>query len=203
LPLCHLCKKRYAQLVAAHIIPRAFYNLSADGQPAKVVSSARGRHPKRVRVGLYDQHILCEKCDGWLGCLDQHAAETLLPDGTQLRLGGQPVCFQYSEADPVLVHRFVASVLWRASISRLEFFQKVKLGPYEQSVARMLLESDCSMGSNIETVLGEFDSRHVGLLDPHSIRMDGVRYWVLYANRFILYFKTDAPVSMYSNCLSE
>lgn len=192
MPSCKLCGQS-DKLIDAHIIPRAFYGLADSGEPAKIISSVPGRHPKRMRVGIYNSSILCEKCDGTLGRLDQHAAETLLPPGVPVRLTpqGDPICYVYPKANPVLIHRFVASVVWRASVSDYFFFKKVQLGPYEQRIARLLMESEDAVGDHIETVLGEFNEAYVPILDPHRIMMEGARYWVLYANRFTFYFKVD------------
>lgn len=197
MPQCKLCKQE-AKLVRAHIIPRAFYQLPVEEEPAKIISSVEGRHPRRTRTGIYDPNILCDKCDGMLGRLDQHAAETLLIPGFPVRLTrlGAPVCYLYAEADPVLIHTFVASVLWRASVSSNVFFEPVALGPYAEKIAALLFDPVSSYGSNIETVLGEFNQSNVPLLNPHAIKMGGVRYWVLYAGRFTLYLKADKRPSV-------
>jgi hypothetical protein len=185
MPICKLCGED-AKLIDAHVIPRAFYGRTEPGAPGKIISSVAGRHPKRVPKGIYDQGILCEKCDGMLGQLDQHAAETLLPGGMPVRLTplGEPICYIYEKADPLLIHRFTASVLWRASVSDNLFFGRVRLGPYEPKIARLLLEPGLAPGEGLETTLGEFDASHVPILDPHTIKMNGARYWVVYANRF-------------------
>lgn len=191
MPLCKLCKTE-AKLVEAHIIPRAFYQLSDTDEPVKIVSSVEGEHPRRMRIGIYDPNILCAKCDGALGLLDQHAAETLLPPGTPISsLAGGPALCQYDRADPVLIHHFVASVYWRASVSSHSFFRRVRLGPYEDRIADLLNDPAKQHGSEIETVLGEFNSDRVPILDPCPNKWGAVRVWTLYANRFVLYFKTD------------
>ena len=53
-----------------------------------------------------------------LGRLDQHAAETLLVPGLPVsatRLG-PPLCYLHKDADPVLIHRFVASVVTQPAV---------------------------------------------------------------------------------------
>jgi len=52
-------------------------------------------------------------------------------------------------------------------------------------------------------MLGEFDRGDVGALNPHATRFDEVRFWLIYANRFILYIKTDRRVTpeLLSECI--
>jgi hypothetical protein len=46
--------------------------------------------------------------------------------------------FEVSHVDTDVLARFVAAVLWRASITRHEQFSEVRLGPYEQAYSALL-----------------------------------------------------------------
>jgi hypothetical protein len=197
---CRFCRKD-AKLIKAHVIPEAFLALpSGEDGPAKILSPKPGIFPKKTLTGIYDNEILCATCDGELGKLDQHAVESILraPKVTDMRTGDQTLARQYPDADAELIGRFIASVLWRASISGHYFFSRVTLGPYE-AIIRAILVGDAQEDGRVQTLLAEFDKKDASILNPHQTRTDGVRFWVIYANRFILYTKTDrqgAPGSL-------
>jgi hypothetical protein len=189
---CRLCEKE-VQLIKAHVIPEAFLALpAAEDGAAKIMSAATGFFPKRTLTGIYDDKILCQPCDCELGKLDQHAVEKIQrgQDLVEIRSGNQTYARQYRDADAELVEKFIVSVLWRASISSHYFFNRVKLGPYEAIIRDMLL-GHSPEGGRVQTVLAEFDKEDCSILNPHQTRTDGVRFWVIYANRYVLYTKTD------------
>jgi hypothetical protein len=190
MPICRLCEQE-RRLVKAHIVPEAFYDLPdlRDGV-TKILSNTLGYHPKKMRNGIYDENILCGRCDGELGKLDQHAAEQLLQIGPSRALG--TYVNYYESADPEKLHAFIISVAWRASVSRHQFFKSTTLGEYEALLHTMLRTGDFS-DERVQTLIGEFDTSHSAILNPHKTRSgdDRIRFWVIYANRFIFYVKTD------------
>jgi hypothetical protein len=160
--------------------------------PPRSCPTASAFFPKKTLTGIYDTEILCEACDGELGKLDQHAVENVCraSDVVDLKDGGQTIARQYPSADGELVGRFIASVLWRASISRHYFFNRVDLGPYEE-IIRDILSNRSQDSGRIQMLLAEFNKADVPILNPHKTRTDEVGFWVIYANRFIMYTKTD------------
>ena len=153
MPVCRLCLKE-KRLIRAHVIPQPFWpNEMSGGGVAKIISNTSGHYPKKSRTGEYDNTILCGRCDGFLGILDQHAAEKLL-NGTAVEAvvhRGLTVR-QYPDAVPETVHRFIASVFWRASVSSRKFFGRVQLGPYEEAI-RAALFSNGSIPDNIQSMV--------------------------------------------------
>ena len=188
---CKLCQQE-RPLVAAHVIPRAFYNSPGPNGPSKLITNAKGQYPRRIPIGVYDEGILCAECDGDLGVLDQHAAEALLQaaPADAMKVGHSVLARHYKSADPTKLHRFILSVAWRASVSSHIFFTKVKLGRYETLIRHALLDATKST-QPLETILGEFEGQNVVPLDPHPTRIDATRMWVVYAGKFIFYLKAD------------
>ena len=207
MPLCKLCGEE-KKLVDAHILPRAFWQLPlASEQAAKLMSNIADDRPAKTLKGVYDSGILCEACDLVLGRLDQHASESLL-QGRNFEpffKDGLEVGRHYTEADANIISQFIASVAWRASISSHRFYKSVRLGPYEAAIAAWLRD-ESDMPEGIGTVMAEFDQDDVPMLDPHKTRTDGVRYWVLYGDRFVFYLKADkraTPQSLRRFALEE
>jgi hypothetical protein len=94
-------------------------------------------------------------------------------------------------------------VVWRASVSDHYFFGRVNLGRYEAIIAS-ILNGGSADSYAIPTILGEFDSDDVPILDPYFTRIGGVRFWVIYANRFVFYIQADrqrTPSEFTSFCL--
>ena len=54
---------------------------------------------------------------------------------------------------------------------------------------RMILGLPTEQGS-IQVAIAEFDNNQ-GMLDPHQTRFDGVRFSLIFAERFVFYVKTD------------
>jgi hypothetical protein len=136
---CCLCRENH-WLIKAHIIPRTFWPL--DGGTPKLLSNKSGVFPSRSPQGVYDT-ILCEDCDGKvLGLLDQHAAETLLCGKPQALDTSTEIGNRYPEADPQKIRLFAAAVAWRASVSKHGFFARISLGPYEEIIRQMILDSN-------------------------------------------------------------
>lgn len=184
---CRLCLEE-RQLIKAHIIPRAFWPL--DECTPKVLSNNSGIYPSRSPQGVYDPDILCGKCDAeLLGPLDQHAAKALLRGKRKVLSFRGMAIRQYPEAEAAKIRVFVASVAWRASISKHRFFARVKLARYEDVIRQMIMGVQTEQGS-IEIAIAEFDGAQ-GILDPHQTRFDGVRFNLIYADRFVFYIKTD------------
>lgn len=174
--------------MAAHIIPRSFWILD-EGTP-KVLTNVPGVYPARSPQGIYDLNILCARCDtSILGTLDHHAAETLLRAQSIPLHIGPLIIRQYPAAEPAKIALFIASVAWRASVSDHKFFKRIRLGRYEEVIRQMLLGTDTELGS-VEAVIAEFDETE-GTLDPHQTRFEGVRFSLIFADRFVFYVKTD------------
>lgn len=189
---CRLCLQE-KKLIKAHVIPESFLALpTAEEGPAKLISDKKGFHPKKTLTGIYDKDILCEACDGELGVLDQHAVEKLLRNSAiaDFKVGDQIIGRQYDGADPELLSRFIKSVLWRASICSAEFFERVRLGPYENLIRDEILGRVDNNG-RVQPIISEFNKADLAILNPHATRTNGVRFWAIYANRFIFYVKVD------------
>ena len=114
--LCKRCKTDKA-LVKAHIIPKAFWKIPDQKLgPLAMVSNLPGWRTTPSPIGPYDETILCEECDGFIGRFDQHATENLLRDRSNSKYQDDLFgLYRYQKADPKLIISFVASLAWRAS----------------------------------------------------------------------------------------
>lgn len=125
--VCKLCNQN-AQLVDSHIIPKSFYGKWAE-EKLVVISIKTRQKIGSTRKGLYDQ-FLCKDCEYKFNDIDNFAAQMFMqnryesvfykddssPDKVQV--GGR-LC---SIEDINKIHKFAASLMWRAlASSRNEF----------------------------------------------------------------------------------
>jgi hypothetical protein len=191
MPLCQYCNNERS-LISAHIIPKSFWNIDKeDGGPLAVLNSRSNWKPQRSQQGEYDRNILCEACDNKLGVLDQHAYENLVNvQGTPIVNSERARAIKYESADAKTIHAFVASVAWRSSKSKRDFSTRINLGPYEK-IYFAAFNGDEDALKSLDCFIAEFDERNVSFLNPQYSTMGGVKFVVIYANRFTFYIKAD------------
>ena len=189
---CRLCGND-RKLVNSHIIPKSFWNIeNKSSQSPAVLSSKRNWRPIKSPIGEYDGNILCESCDNRLGVFDQHAFEKLVVKSGNLiqQDNSQARAYEYDDADPITILKFMISVAWRASVSTRNYFTRIQLGPYEDQFKSAFEDGQETLGE-IDCLISEFDQRDVAFLNPQYSRMEGVRFVVIFANRFTFYVKVD------------
>jgi hypothetical protein len=88
----------------------------------------------------FKEYLLCEQCEQKLGVWENYATRLLKTELPQPAPGqAKPILFQgliYSH-----LKLFFLSVLWRASVSTLPFYEHVRLGPHEDKIREMLVHS--------------------------------------------------------------
>jgi hypothetical protein len=197
--LCKLCMQ-YKPMVDAHIIPKGLYNLAA-GSPLSLVPMYTDERPQRSQTGLYDQEILCEECDVFLGRLDQHAVERLAPgranlkathppDGPALDAKGKPLLYTIEGADSDTISRFVLSVLWRAHHSGRAETRVVRLGPHADVIRDILLK-ELNVGDHPYVVTLEHNPDMQFAMLVGNNRQQGIMLHTFYASNFGFHAKID------------
>ncbi len=190
MPTCRRCQ-HHKPLIKAHIIPEAFWNLPDQAAgPMAMVSNTANWRARPSPIGPYDKEILCETCDGTIGKLDQHAVEHLLRNKSKTSYQNDIVgLYHYKSASPKQIISFVASLAWRASISRHNFFSRVNLGPFENKFFE-LMETGNSIVLEDSIIINEYD-QDTPTADPHMSRIEGVNILSIQAERFLFHIKID------------
>lgn len=192
---CRFCGQE-RKLVKAHIIPEGFFRRLRDNQdPPRILTNKEGEYPKKAPIGVYDKSILCEECEPLFGGWDNYAQQFLgeEPQGGQpIYVGGELAGYKVPKYDFVNLKLFFISLLWRASVSTHQFYQRVRLGPYEE-VARQLIEQrNPGTENDFSVTLAKFDhSLGSSILDPHRARFDNVNYCRFYLGGYVAYIKVD------------
>lgn len=183
--------------VRAHIIPKSFYAIDPDEKgPVKLITNMRGKYSKKVPVGIYDTTIVTEEGERFFTEWDDYAAELLIKNKAAFEPvvhNDEVVAFHIENYDYRRLKLFFLSVLWRASVSNQEFFRRVNLGPHEEYIRKALLAGDPGNTDWYSICLAKWSDRTegAGMMDPYRTRFDGLTYYVMYFEHYIVYFKVD------------
>ena len=135
---CKLCG-RTARLCRSHIIPEFIYAPLYDDKHRFTVLSAHA--PDRYAQQGLTERLLCDCCETQFSGYERYAADVMTGRlGHRSQMSGERIEIQGIEYRRFKL--FQLSILWRASVSTLEFFELVSLGPFELSLREMLLSED-------------------------------------------------------------
>jgi len=152
--ICKLCLEDKANLQKkSHIIPEFMYEELFDEHHKMYKFSFKDKRiVARPPTGEYDKNILCFNCDR------KKIGDGLEDYAKKLYSGGLPrsktleiknyknqygsVFTQISKLDYTKYKLFLLSILWRASVSKREYFKSVSLGKYEDEVRGMIMDEN-------------------------------------------------------------
>jgi hypothetical protein len=137
---CALCLHD-AELCRSHIIPEFLYeSLYDDKHKLHMLSVVPDKPNWHEQKGLRE-HLLCEVCDQRLSPWERYAS-LVLKGGVTLKYRCEGNIIVISGLDYRQFKLFQMSVLWRAGVSSLQFFEKVQLGKHSEVLRKHLLAAD-------------------------------------------------------------
>lgn len=188
--ICKLCGQN-KKLIESHIIPKwAFRYLYPEDPELKkqsLILIGKGSEIRRP-IGPYDNKILCMECDNFIGKYDNYGKNILLD--SELKKRGEEA-YVIQNVDFNKLRLFLLSMIWRASISNKEEFERVSIGIYENKIKEILLnEMFDNIKMNIDSysfVITKFDIGELpkdvvdkNIQVPHSQRIEGINIVVFY-----------------------
>lgn len=183
--------------IAAHVIPRAFYEIDPDADgPHRIISNADGVFPRRSPTGVYDKTIVTEEGERLFSSWDNYAAKLLLDERDQFKsiaVGPRTIGYSRDDYNYTLLKLFALSVIWRAGVSSKPFFDRVQLGPHEARIRKRLLSADPGESSCYSVVFGMWEGREQGpgMMDPFREKYEHVNFYRMYLGNYICYVKVD------------
>ena len=201
MPICRICSATTG-FVKSHIIPEAFFRELRDGKETPIlVAGAKGNFPKKAPIGVYDNEMLCSACEAKFLQFDTYGIDVLLTRFDEyfrtLRQGEALVGFEGEAVDRLRLLDFLVSVLWRASVSTQPFYQKVDLGPHEQTALGELILAGSGAPDAFDAVLSRWKDDDddtlptTGLMNPYRERWGDVNAYRLYLGKIVAYVRVD------------
>lgn len=174
---CKLCGSE-KKLIRAHIIPEYFYKELYDTGHSFFAFQEDQNAIKRSlkRKGFYDLNILCKECDAKLGTqFDDYGAAILWGSSHKKiemidfvsDIDSRVKWREVRNADAERFKLFLLSILWRASISTLEFFKDVDLGrKHESQIKNFLLGHDLPLLDHYGIIM-----QHCAIANPETRKL--------------------------------
>ncbi|UIN54161.1 hypothetical protein [Pseudomonas kribbensis] len=172
---CALCLQE-AELRRSHIIPEFLYETLYDEKHRlQVLSIVPERDNWREQKGLRER-LLCDACEQKVSVWERYAS-LVFKGGIALTVRQDGDIVHISDLDYRQFKLFQLSVLWRAGVSSLQFFEKVQLGKHAETLRRLILAED--PGSPERYGCFMFGLKHEGgvftglIMQPGKTRLDG------------------------------
>ena len=200
---CKFCQNEFEKLADAHIIPRSFFKLTrGKGKHSILVGvDEKELDKKHKQAGLSDKSILCQDCDNHrFGPYDKHGIEAVLDLLNTKKLYrddfGNPCAYLANKADYTKFKLFLLSVLWRASISSIEFYEHIDLGSsHVERIKEMLKNQDAGKETDYPFICFYQTGHHYPstVLPSFQQRIEGVNFYRLYLpSNLIFLIKVDS-----------
>jgi len=196
--ICRLCGEE-KQLIKAHVIPRQFFTRD---RKRRVSVSKDKVFLSKCPVGIYDEGILCGRCDGKLGDFDQEAQTLLLSDLSSYKCENAYI-IPATKFDYKKLKLFFVSLLWRASVSSMPNFKHVNLGDKsEQEALSVLRYPELDREDLFPVVIFKLSNVHYNAvrgiyIDPTPFRLKDVNmYRFIFAGYTICIKVDDRPLGL-------
>jgi len=199
--VCKLCGED-KQLVKSHIIPRSFYMQfrKIDNRGIHIASTEADKPPKRSQTGIYER-IVCRDCEDLFSPWDDYAIELLLTevqDYQKIYYKDKCIGYRINEYNYHYLKLFFLSVLWRMSVSKHEFFQKINLESDEKTIGEMIKHKDAGNPcSNPIFILSFTDPLRTFLVNPSLLKFEGYDYYVLYFAGYKIFIKKEKGIPLW------
>lgn len=173
--ICRLCQG-HRPLKDSHIIPEFFYSSMYDEKHRFPVLSTGQAQKNRLSQKGVREKLLCDDCEQKFSKWERYAS-LLLNGGAAIVSTQEGRQWHFSEIDYRQFRLFQLSVLWRASVSTVDFFQNVSLGEHEEKLRNLLISSDTGLPWQYGCVMCVLIDDKAVLTDlmiqPDRLRLDG------------------------------
>jgi hypothetical protein len=173
---CQLCSNEYAKLADAHILPIGFFkNIPTKGRVDTV--SLDGEKGRKLQKAIYDKEILCASCErDIVSPLDDYGIKIFRDrlNSFFIEIPNRPAdkLIIYESIDPHKLKAFLASILWRISVSKQKELRDLLIGEtYEKRIANDLLSKSNGFGYIDASVRFLSDPRHMAFMLPYKKRI--------------------------------
>lgn len=135
--ICALCREDKT-LCNSHIIPEFLYASLYDDKHRFQVLSVIPEHGNSFKQKGLKESLLCESCEQKFSVWEQYGSKVLV-GGTSLQASKDGNLWTIDGIDYQKFRLFQLSILWRASVSKQQFFSYVQLGIHAEKIRQMLV----------------------------------------------------------------
>lgn len=138
---CKLCNKN-KELKNSHIIPNAMFRriLKANNGWAITFQDDVESWVKRTSES-WSEYLLCADCEKFLNeKYEQYSISVLRNGSNSVAVSRHENGIKINALDGVIFQLFFISILWRAAVSSLDVYSKVKLSHQAEEIRRSLLD---------------------------------------------------------------
>lgn len=190
---CKFCRST-TDLIKAHILPRQYFHRIKGSQKHlicyKVGSDEKSEY---MQAGIWDDNILCGKCDGIFGVWDDYSYKILSSSFAPSQLAFDNLAVTIGAVDFDKFKLFCLSLLWRVSITTQPAFARVRLGPHQKAVYDLLVNRDPDDSGIYAPVLIRYQPKDFGGIfwNAQDLRMGKINCYFFYIPPFKLLIKVD------------
>lgn len=197
--VCKLCLSERNLIGKSHILPNFMYkDLFDDGHRMVKFTTQTPNSKRSIPTGDYESDILCADCDNKIiGQLESYASSIFYGGNLPVKIENfvKPDGLEFTQVKGVDYNKFklfLLSLLWRASISKRDFFKNVNLGPYEEKIRRMIHKSDPGCSEAYPCIITSYRKHDLPkeiIAEPKKIRLDNNVGYAFLINGFLYNFK--------------
>lgn len=206
LGICKLCLEEKELLTQSHIISNLLYKTMYDKNHQLIaVNSLNIKNYKKMNSGFYEANILCKSCDNVLiGNLETYG-NSFFNGATNVKKFEKPKIVRsydlideecevkiYEQVDYTKFKLFLLSILWRSSISNLDFFSDVDLGTkYNENIRKMILNQNPMKNEDYPVVIWQLEigSLSKSIIQPIKLTKNQTyTTYVFFINKYLIYF---------------
>ena len=195
---CELCGAS-DDLGKSHIIPESFFVAAGSKNETLILATNKEDElPKKRPIGEYDSEILCKSCEKIFGDWDNYGKNLLIDEykaSNPIVENGQIIGHEIPQYEYPKLKLFLLSMVWRAGASKRPFFEKVKLGPHQDGLRKMIVANNPGSKDKYSVQVFSFRGMPYGypiLMPIRLMSTGGINYYRFYLGELFFDIKIDS-----------
>lgn len=197
--ICKLCGKKANLIRKSHIIPEFMYKPLLTHENKMVLIDSK-KFPKGniTQTGVFDKHILCEKCENNFSGFERYVSMVLNSDNISVKNPPLIETIKFMNVNIGLnvtnlkYHEFkmcFLSIVWRTHISSNSFFEDINIEDIEPGIKKILTENKTTRDSEYRlSIFCLFNKKGKPIkiaVKPFTVMIQDNLCYVLFMNGFL------------------
>ena len=156
--MCQLCLKE-SKLCKSHIFPEFMYENTYDKNNKFFEFDLSNSYGNKYRSKGFYEKLLCRNCEELINVYEIYAHDLIYNKARPL-IAENRSWIKIPEYDYDKFKLFILSLIWRCSISSLDFFESVNLGRYEEELRDILLNQKSTLVNFFPCIISQTHIDH-------------------------------------------